>query len=166
MNNLERVGIRGFFIVEHRDKTGKLIGIYRVPNGIVDEGAEHALDCEFGAGAQATIWYLGLVNNSGYTGWNVADIMTSHAGWTEFTTWTGANRPQWTVGAAASRQVTNSATIDFAITGAGTLKGIFVTSGQVKGATAGVLWSVALFSSTVTVGIGDTLKVTYTISIP
>lgn len=168
MNSLEqcRCSIRGFFLIEHRDKNGKLLGIYRVPNGIVDVGANHLLETEFHAGSQATTWYIGLVDNAGYTGWAVGDTMSSHAGWTEATGYSGANRPQWTCGAAASRQITNATTVDFAITGSATLKGIFITTGQVKGATTGTLWSVALFSSTVAVNNGDTLKVTYTISVP
>jgi hypothetical protein len=157
---------KGFALVEHRDKTGKLIGIYRVPNGVVDVGADHALECEFSAGAQVTTWYIGLVNNSGYTAWDESDTMASHAGWAEFVDYSEGTRPQWTCGTAASRQITNAATVDFSVTGAGTLKGIFVASNNTKSGATGTLWSVALFSSNVTVGNGDTLKVTYTITIP
>ncbi len=158
--------VRGYFLVEHRNKDGKLLGIYRVPNGVVDVGANHVLECEFHSGSQVLAWYIGLVDNSGYTGWATGDTMASHAGWTESTIYSATTRPQWTCGTAASRQITNASTVDFSINASGVLKGIFITSDSTKGGTTGTLWAVALFSSTVSVSNGDTLKVTYTISIP
>lgn len=154
----------GYFLVEHRNKAGKLIGVYRVPNGIVDVGMNHILDTEFVAGSQSSTWYIGLVDNSGWTAFADADTMSSHAGWSVSTVYSQATRPQWTVGAAAARQVTNASTVDFSINGAATLKGIFVVDDNVKGGTAGTLWATAAFSSTVSVQSGDTLKITYTVS--
>jgi len=158
--------VRGFFLVEHRDKFGKLLGIYRVPNGVVTVGANHILETEFNGGSQIATWYIGLVDNSGYTGWVVGDTMGSHTGWSESTVYAAGTRPEWTADAAASRAITNSTTVDFAINATATLKGIFITSNNTKGGTTGTLWAVATFSSNPAVGNGDTLKVTYTITIP
>ena len=152
------------YLVEHRNKAGKLIGVYRVPNGIVDEGMEMILDTMFFAGSQSSTWYIGLVDNSGWTAFDDSDVMTSHTGWSESTVYSQATRPQWTVGAAASRQSTNASTVDFSINGSATLKGIFITDNNVKSGTSGSLWSTAAFSSTVSVSSGDTLKITYTVS--
>ncbi len=154
----------GRFLVEHRNKAGKLIGVYKVPNGIVDVGMEHILDTEFVAGAQSTTWYTALVDNSGWSAFADADVMGSHAGWSESTVYTAGTRPQWTVGAASSRQVTNASTVDFSINSSATLKGIFICNDSTKGGTAGTLWATASFSSTVSVQNGDTLKITYTVS--
>jgi hypothetical protein len=154
----------GWFLIEHRNKAGKLIGLYRVPNGIVDVGMNHILETEFHAGSQVSTWYIGLVDNSGFTAFNDADTMASHSGWTESTVYSQSTRPQWTAGAAASRQITNASTVDFSINDSATLKGIFVTSDNTKGGTSGTLWATAAFSSTVSVQNGDTLKITYTIS--
>jgi hypothetical protein len=153
--------LRGSYYIEHRNAAGKLIGLYRVPNGIVDVGMNDLLDVAFGADTQHTAWYIGLIDNSGYTGVSDSDTLSSHAGWSEATPYSG-NRVAWSVGAASSRSISNGTTADFSITGSATLKGIFVTD-QASG-TSGILWSTALFSSTVTVAASDTLKITYTVS--
>lgn len=154
----------GRFLIEHRNEAGKLIGLYRVPNGIVDVGLNKILDDMFNAGGQSTLWYLSLADNAAWTAFDDADTMGSHAGWAESTAYSAGTRPQWTVGAAAARQVTNASTVDFAINGTATLKGIFVVDENTKGGTSGTLWATAAFSSTISVTSGDTLKVTYTVS--
>ena len=154
---------RGKFKAQHiRD--GKVIGEYDFPNGIVDVGLNSILGIMFHADTQITTWYLGLIDNSGFSALANADTMSSHAGWNEFTTYSQANRPTWTPGAASGRSITNGTTVDFSITGSGTIKGIFVTSNNTKGGTTGTLWATAAFSSNVSVVNGDTLKVTYTVS--
>lgn len=153
----------GKFHVRHiRD--GKLLAEFDVPNGIVDVGLNHILETEFHSGAQVTTWYIGLVDNAGFSAFANADTMASHAGWAESSAYTEANRPSWTAGAAASRQITNAATVDFSINASVTIKGLFVTSNGTKGGTTGTLWSTAAFGSTVALNSGDTLKVTYTLS--
>lgn len=150
----------GKFIVEHF-REGQKIGEYEFPNGIVDVGLNKILDVMFGAVTQITSWFIGLIDNSGFSALANADTLASHGGWNEFTNYTG-NRKAWSVGAAASRSITNGTTADFAITGTGTLKGIFVSNAS--SGTSGTLWSTAAFGSTVAVANGDTLKVTYTVS--
>jgi hypothetical protein len=156
--------LRGRFLIEHRNEAGKLIGVYRVPNGIVDVGLNEILDVMFNSGGQSATWYMGLADNDGWTEFADADTMLSHAGWAESTVYTEGTRPQWTVGAAAARQVTNAATVDFSIDDTATLKGIFVVNENTKSGTSGELWATAAFSSTINVTSGDTLKVTYTVS--
>jgi hypothetical protein len=155
---------QGYFLIEHRNKAGKLIGIYRVPNGIVDVGMNHILETEFHAGSQSSTWYIGLVDNAGWTAFSNSDTMSSHSGWSESTAYSQGTRPQWTAGTASSRQITNASTVDFSINASATLKGIFVVDNSTKGGTSGTLWATAAFSSTVSVGSGDTLKITYTVS--
>ncbi len=164
MKKNSELRLRGQFLIEHRNEAGKLIGVYRVPNGIVDEGLDKILDDMFNAGGQSSLWYIGLVDNAAWSAFADADVMNSHAGWAESTAYAAGTRPQWTVGAAAARQVTNASTVDFAINGTVTMKGIFVVDENTKGGTTGTLWSTAAFSSTINVTSGDTLKVTYTVS--
>lgn len=155
------LNLRGSYFIEHRNKAGKLIGLYRVPNGIVDVGMEDLLDVTFGNSTQSATWYIGLIDNASYSGVANSDTLSSHAGWIENTDYTGT-RKTWAVGSASSRSISNGTTADFAINATATLRGIFIcnaTSG-----TTGVLWSTALFSSTVSVQNGDTLKITYTVS--
>lgn len=159
-----KVGLKGRFQIEHRNKAGELIGVYDVPNGIVDEGLNHILETEFNGGTPITTWYMGLIDNASFSALANADTMASHAGWIENDDYDEATRPEWTAGTAASRQITNASTVDFSINATVTLKGIFITSNNTKAGTTGTLWSTASFSSNVSANNGDTLKVTYTVS--
>jgi hypothetical protein len=161
----QKAKLAGRFVVEHRDRDDNLKAIYEFPNGIVDEGLNHILDTQFHGGTQVATWYIGLVNNSGYSAFADADTLSSHAGWAEFTSYTEANRVTWAEDAAATRSISNSTTADFSINASGNLKGIFVSSNNVKSTgNTGTLWSTAAFSSVVATANGDTLKVTYTVS--
>lgn len=161
MNANHALPLRGKFFVEHRNQAGKLIGLYRIPNGIVDVGMEFLLDCMFNSGTQSATWYIGLIDNDSYSAVADSDTLASHAGWTEFTDYSGG-RKTWGVGAASGRAVTNGSTVDFTMTGAGAVRGIFATD-QVSG-TSPILWATALFSSAITVASSDVLKITYTVS--
>jgi hypothetical protein len=157
---------KGHFVVEHRDKFGKLLDIYKMPNGIVNVGKDKILDDMFNDGTQTanSSWYIGLIDNSGYTALAAADTMASHSGWNEFTTYSEANRVAWGSGAASSQSTTNASPATFNITGSATVKGVFVTTNNTKSGSTGTLWATALFSSDVPVSNGDQLKVTYTVS--
>jgi hypothetical protein len=87
--------------------------------------------------------------------------MTSHAGWEEATNYTAANRPAWSPLSAADGLKTNPEPAEFAIDTAEELKGMFVTSGQVKGETAGTLWATAVFTTTNTPPAGSVFKLFY-----
>ena len=160
-----RMNMKGAFKIEHRGVDGELKGVYDFPNGIVDEGLDSILDVQFHAASQITTWYIGLVDNSGWTAFADADTLASHAGWSESTNYSEANRVEWEEDAASSRSITNSTTADFSVNANGNMKGIFVSSNNVKSTgNTGTLWSTAAFSSVVAVTNGDTLKVTYTVS--
>lgn len=149
--------------VEHiRD--GKVIATYHTKNGIVTEGLNSLLDVGFRNQTQNATWYMGLVNNSGFSAFANADTMSSHAGWTEFTSYDEANRPTWTPSAAASRAITNGTPVEFTISASGTVRGIFIVTNNTISGTTGVLWATAQFASNVAVVDNDVLKVTYTIS--
>lgn len=159
-----KMGLKGRFRIEHFDKDGNLKAVYRVPNGIVDVGLNKILNVMFNNQAASTTWYIGLVNNSGFTAFANADTMASHAGWTELTNYTQTTRPEWTEGAASARAITNASTVDFSINATVTIKGIFIVDNNTKSGTTGTLWSTAAFASNVSAVNGDTLKITYTVS--
>jgi hypothetical protein len=157
--------LKGKFQVEHRNPEGHLLGVYDFPNGIVDEGLNHILDTEFHGSSQISTWYIGLVDNSGWTSFADADTLADHSGWSENTDFSEGARVEWQEDAASVRTITNSTTADFSINATGNIKGIFVSSNSTKATgNTGTLWSTAAFSSVVVVGSGDTLKVTYTVS--
>lgn len=163
---VEGVRLAGHFTVQHL-RAGKRLAEFDVPNAIVDVGLNHILETEFNGGTPITAWYIGLVNNAGFSEFNVADVMSSHAGWVETSAYTQATRPEWTAGTAAARAITNAVTADFTINDTVTVKGLFVCGGTgaaTKGGTTGTLWSAAAFATTIAVIDGDVLKITYSIS--
>lgn len=170
------IGVRGKVHVEHY-RGGKLLAVYDFPNGIVTEGKNKLLDVMFHGATALAEWYAGLIDLTGYTALaatdNYDDIDQAGNGWDEFKSYTvGGNatiRGTWDEGAASAGQITSSTVTTFDITGAGTVKGVFISAGtqaQTKGDhTAGnTLWATALFTGgDVPVQNGDQLKVTYTV---
>ena len=172
-------------IVEHwRD--GKMIGKYNTLNGVTNEGINDLLDHHFDLAAAVTAWYMGLINNSGYTALDASDIYDdidqAGNGWDEFKDYTdNANssstvtRPVWNPDAASGQSISNSSQVIFDITASGTVKGLFIV-GAPTGSTAvaankgdhasdGILWATALFDQGDTAVVnGDQLKITYTVS--
>lgn len=152
--------------IELVDKFGKIKARQKVRNGITNEGKDDNLDVYFSDGTQTagSSWYIGLIDNSGYSALAATDTMASHAGWNEFTSYSEANRVAWGPGAAASQSITNASPATFNINGSGTVKGVFVVTNNTKSGSTGILWATALFSADVPVSNGDQLKVTYTVS--
>lgn len=152
--------------VECFDKDGNLKWTRETVNGISDEGIEYLLGLGFrNIPTTKTPWYIGLVDNSGFSAFAPGDTMASHTGWTVFIAYSEATRPEWTAGAPATRAITNAVTVDFTINGGGgTVKGIFIVDENTKSGTTGTLWSTAAFSSPATVVATDELKITYTVS--
>lgn len=159
-----KMGLRGKFTVTHLDKDGVVKGEYEFPNGIVDVGMNHILETQFNGGTPVTAWYIGLINNAGFSALANADTMASHSGWAEATGYTESARPEWTAGTASGRAITNSSTVDFTINTSATIKGIFITSSATKSGTTGTLWSTAAFSSNASVVNTDVLKITYSVA--
>jgi len=173
--------LKGKYVVQHwRD--GKRINEWHFRNDITNEGKNKLLDVHFHADAAITAWFLGLIDNSGYTALAATDtyddIDQAGNGWDEFQAYTDAGngdsattRPAWPEDAASGQSITNSAVAIFDITGTGTVKGLFLVGGianaNLKGnhEPGGNLWATALFGSgDVAVLNSDQLKVTYTIS--
>jgi hypothetical protein len=156
----------GRFQIQHI-RGGQVLATIDVPNGIVDVGLNHILETEFNGGTPITAWYMGLVDNAGFSAFDAADIMSSHAGWDESVAYDEATRPEWTAGTASGRAITNAVTVDFTMNASATIKGLFIVGGTgaaTKSATTGTLWSTAAFASTIAVADDDVLKVTYTVS--
>ena len=118
---------RGHFKVEHW-RNGKRINEYVFPNGITNEGKNKLLNVMFHGTTAVATWWLGLVDNSGYTALAATDtyddINQVANGWDEFTSYTDAGnggsastRPQWNEGAASGQSITNSSPAVFDLTG-------------------------------------------------
>lgn len=147
----------------------------KAPNLVTTVGKNLALDT-FLAGSSYTVTgpYMGLVSSVSYSALSASDTMSSHAGWTEAG---NANAPTYTSprktiswsSASGGSKSPSSAPV-FAITGSGTVKGVFLVfgSGAVSTIdnTSGTLYSVGLFSGGDQAVVNtNTLTVTYTASL-
>ena len=165
-------GVRGggVFHVQCFDKDGNLKWEGRMPNLVVNEGLQDMNARYFTGSAYTASFYLGLVTGPGSgTVYAAADTLASHAGWTEFTNYSGS-RKAVTFGAPTSADpsvISNTAVpSQFSITGGGgTVAGAFLCT--VASGTSGILFSEADFQSPGDriVVAGDTLNVTYTFSL-
>lgn len=161
--NDELLKLAGTYHIKHiRD--GVVIAEFDQPNLITTVGRNHILNTEFAGGTPVTTWYIGLVNNAGWTAFAAADTMGSHAGWVELEAYDEASRVEWVEGAAASGSITNSTPSAFTINATVVIKGIFLTSVLTKGGITGVLWCGTAFSSTIAAEDNDVLSVTYTVN--
>lgn len=179
---LEQLNPKGRFKLDHY-RDGKRIDSREFPNGITNEGKNFLLDVMFHGTSAIGTWYLGLIDNSGYSALSANDIYDnidqSGNGWDEFKTYTDpansdstTSRPAWTEGASSGQVITNSSVVVFDITGTATVKGVFLcggTNAQSKGdntaGSAHKLWATALFTGgDVSVLNGDQLKLTYSVS--
>ena len=160
----------GVFHVQCFDKEGNLKWEDQMHNLVVNQGLQDMNTQYFKGSAYTAAFYLGLITGPGSsTTYAAADTLASHAGWTEFTNYSGT-RKTVTFGTATTADpsvIGNSASpAQFSITGGGgTVAGAFLAT--VDSGTSGVLFSEADFQSPGdrVVVAGDTLNVTYTFSL-
>jgi hypothetical protein len=161
----------GVYYVECHDKDGNLKWTAESKNLVVNVGLQYMAGTALTSVAQITTWYLGLYGAGASNTPAAGDTMSSHAGWTEVTAYSNANRVTATLATATTANpsvVTNSASpASFSINGTATVGGAFLTSNNTKGGTTGTLFSAADFGSPGDRSVvnGDTLSVTYTFSL-
>jgi hypothetical protein len=163
-------GGAGVFTIQCFDKDGKLKWEEKNPNLVVNEGLQDMNDKYFSGSSYTAAWYLGLITGPGASTTIAAgDTLASHAGWTEYSDYTG-NRKAVTFGGASLADpsvIDNSGAPNaFVITApGGTVAGAFLT--DVATGTGGILFSASDFQSPGdrAVVAGDTLNVTYTFSL-
>jgi hypothetical protein len=144
-------------------------------NVVCTLGKNVMLDAALAGSAYTVVGpYMGLISSTSYSAVAAADTMASHAGWLEAG---GANAPTYTAprktcawSAASAGSKALSASLSYAITGSGTVKGCFIVYGT--GAlstidnTAGTLYSAGLFTGgDQPVVNGNTLAVSYSTSL-
>lgn len=164
-----RFMLGGTFKVECFDSAGNLKWTQFAKNGVTDVGITHLLNVYFRSTTPVTSWYIGLIDNAGYTALAAGDTSASHSGWSEAagTNYSNSNRVGWSPGAPSGGAIVNGSTSDFNMTPGSTLtvKGLFLISDNTKAGTTGTLFSTAAFTGgNQAVNNGDTLKVTYTMS--
>lgn len=161
----------GQFEIKCHDKDGKLKWEAKSKNLVVNVGLQYMAGTALTSVTQITTWYLGLYGAGASNTPAASDTMSSHAGWTENTTYSNANRVTAVFATATTANpsiVTNAASpAAFNINGTTTIGGAFLTSSNTKGGTTGTLFSAADFGSPGdrSVVSGDTLSVTYQFSL-
>ncbi len=160
----------GVYKVVCHDADGNFKWEETTHNLVVNQGLQDMNTKYFSSSSYTAAWYLGLITGPGSgTAIAAADTLASHAGWTEFTDYSG-NRKAVTFGTATTADpsvIANSASpSQFSITGSGgVVAGAFLCNAATG--TSGVLFSASDFQSPGdrTVVSGDTLTVTYTFSL-
>lgn len=134
-------------------------------NAWTNAGLTHLLNIVLRAGTQVATWYMGLVDNAGFTQFAAADTMASHAGWAESSAYSESVRQTWTPAAPSSNTVVNSSEVVFTCNTASTvIRGIFITSANDKGGSTGtLLMTAALTDGNQTLNSGDKIKLTYSV---
>ena len=161
----ENVEVHGSYIVECRGSDGSLKWTEEFDNLVVTVGKNSLLDTYFAGSGYTAAWYMGLIDNSGFSAVAAGDTMSSHAGWTESSAYAAANRPtvsSWNAAGSGSK-ATNTA-VQFSINGTVTVNGVFMSTNSTKGGTTGTLYSAGSFGSPRACVNGDTLSVTWTAS--
>ena len=159
---VESVAATGMYTVECVGADGQVKWSETIKNLVVTVGKNAMLDEFFAGSSYTAAWYLGLVDGATSPTYNAADTMGSHAGWSEFTSYSESTRPAPTWSAASSGSKATTAT-SFSISGSGTVAGAFMTTNSTKSGTTGTLYSAGNFTGgSRTVASGDTLNVTYT----
>jgi hypothetical protein len=161
----------GVFEIKCHDKDGNLKWSAESKNLVVNVGLQYMAGSALTSVSQITTWYLGLYGAGASNTPAAGDTMASHAGWTEVTAYSNANRVTATFVTATTANpsvVTNTASpAVFNINGTTTVGGAFLTSENTKGGTTGTLFSAADFGSPGDRAVvnSDTLSVTYTFSL-
>lgn len=161
---------KGFYTVECFSKDGDLKWTDTIENLMPTAGLNDILDKYWKGSAYTAAHYVGLLQIAGSPVVAAGDTMSSHAGWTEFTTITESPnvRQALTLGAVSGASVDNSAskasfTIGAISPASQNIDGCFVTTNSTLGGTTGVLISEGLFTGgSKSVSSGDTLNVTFT----
>ena len=159
----------GVYTVQCFDADGQLKWEASSPNLVVNQGLKDMNDKYFSGAAYTATWFIGLITGPGSgTVFAAGDTLASHAGWTEYTDYSG-NRGAITFGAATLADpsvITNGTAVQFNITGAGgTVAGAFLAS--VATGTSGILFSESDFQAPGDRAVvsGDVLNVTYQFSL-
>ena len=167
----ENIQAFGQFNFECIGADGKIKWTGSVPNLVVNAGLAYMAGSALTSVTQITVWYVGLYGAAASNTPAAGDTMASHAGWTEEVPYSNATRVTVTFATATTANpsvATNTASpAAFTINATATVGGAFLTSGSAKSGTTGTLFSAADFSSPGdrSVASGDTLNVTYTMSL-
>lgn len=147
-----------------RDKNGAVKWSETFDNLVTTPGKNFLLDTVFAGVGYTASWFMGLVTATGFSTFAASDTLTSHAGWSESTNYSNANRVTLAFSAASGGSKSTSSGAVFNVNASDTIEGAFIATNNTKGGTTGTLYSAGAFSSARSVSSGDTLTVSATLS--
>jgi hypothetical protein len=163
----DTMSIQGSYHAVCYDAQGNVKWEDDIKNLVTTVGKNLTLDTILGNTAAGAV-VMGL---KGTGSANAADTQASHAGWLEVglanaPAYSG-NRPTPSFSAAAASSKATSSAVSFSMTSTGTVAGCFINIGgsATKDSTTGTLFSAGDFSSSKAVVNGDTIAVTYTLTL-
>ena len=157
-----KIKLGGSFFVRCLDPVGREKWSDIADNLVVNVGLQHILDAVLTGATQVDPWYIGLTGSAPSPA--AADTMASHAGWTEFTAYSGTLRLEY-LETRSGQSASNAASkAVFVVNSAGqTIGGAFLVSVNSRGTTGGTLLCAAAFTGgNKSADADDTLEVTYT----
>jgi len=163
----DSLAINGYYHAVCYGADGQVKWEAPIENLVTTVGQNLTLDTILGNSAAGAV-VMGLKG----TGTAVAaDTQSSHASWLEVggtnaPAYSG-NRPTPSFSAASAGSKATSSAVSFSITSTGTVAGCFINIGgsATKDSTTGTLFSAGDFSSSKAVVNGDTIAVTYTLTL-
>lgn len=155
------IGPAGRFRLISRGWDGRLLGARTFNNGTTDQGVTHLAARMFlGAAAYAT-WYVGLIDNAGFSELLTTDTHQSHPGWAEYAAVYAGLRVAWAPTAAAGRFMDAANTI-LSVTASGSVRGAILASSPTIGTASGqVLYATGTDTEALAVEAGGTVTVGY-----
>lgn len=146
-------------------RDGKVIWVEEGPNLIVTTGRNKLLDETLEGSGYTAAWYMGLIDNAGFSAIAAADTMASHAGWAEADEYDEATREAISFGAASAGTKATDADCSFTMNATITINGVFIAASGTKNESASVLFAAKSFSAARACVDNDVLNVSYTASL-
>lgn len=139
-------------------RDGKLLWREVIDNLVVTEGLNDILSKYYKGSAYTAAHYLGLKGSGTIA---AGDTMSSHAGWSEITSYDEAARQTMSFGTVSAGSV-SATQVTFTISATVTIGGGFLTTNSTKGGTTGTLVGATDFSAARSLVDNDVLNVTVT----
>lgn len=163
--NPVKLGLGGYFTCVPENPDGSFdrdgVRVLVAKNMVVNDALNSVLGVYLHGDTQITTWYLGLIDNSGFSALAAGDLINSHSGWAESVAYTQSTRPAWNPDAPSGQTITNSTSVTFTANTSVTIKGCFLVSDSTKSGTTGKLFATGAFSSTQSLVNAQNLKTTY-----
>lgn len=158
------VQVQGFASLRGLDEKGRPFTDWQhFPNGAVTVGLNSLLNVGFRATTQISAWYIGLINESGFSALSAADTSASHSGWSELTDYSSGTRPAWAPNAASGGTLATTSPVSFTINASVSVRGMFLASSSTKSSVVDTLWATAVNGSGQAFTSSQTCQVSYSI---